>query len=71
MCTLVLITPTFTAATTGFMSAVRACGCPIQTRFWLEWERTDFNPPRMNWVVAADGSGDRRMLMRWVPSAAL
>jgi hypothetical protein len=67
MCTLVLLAPCLTAATTEFMPAVR--GCPTQARFWLEWERTDFRPPRMNWVVAADGNGNRSMLMRWAPSA--
>ena len=65
MCTLVLLAPIVTAATTGLMPAVRpGFGWPRS-----EEARTDFRPPRMNWVVAADGNGDRRMRMRWAPSA--
>ena len=64
MCTLVLVAPNAMAATTGLMPAVRPC-CWA----WPTEARTDFRPPRMNWVVAADGNGNRRMLMRWAPSA--
>jgi len=65
MCTLVLVAPYATAATTELMPAVRPRFC------WprAEEARSDFRPPRMNWVVAADGNGNRRMLMRWTPSA--
>jgi hypothetical protein len=78
MCALVLVAPYATAATTEFIAgAPFKPGVPRPRAFrGLGWKpgfgssgnRTNFRPPRMNWVVAADGNENRTLRMRWIPA---
>jgi len=63
MCSIILIAPTITMATTQLMQKVRRDICYVQTA-----ERS-VRAPRMNWVVVTDEKQNRRMQMQWMPSA--
>jgi hypothetical protein len=65
MCSITLIAQDVTMATTQLMRAASYAVC------WTRPEeaRTEFRPPRMNWVVVTDENHNRRMQMRWAPPA--
>lgn len=63
MCTIALIAPIITMATTQLMleACRETCCVPVSER--------DVHAPRMNWVVVTDEDQNRRMRMHWAPSA--
>jgi hypothetical protein len=63
MCTITLIAPTITMATTQLMQEVRRETCRVQA------SERKICAPRMNWVVVTEDKQNRRMKMRWTPSA--
>jgi hypothetical protein len=63
MCTITLIAPTITMATTRLMLEACREACCLQAG-----ERNE-HAPRMNWVVVTDDKQNRRMQMQWTPSA--
>jgi hypothetical protein len=63
MCCMTLVAPGVTVATTQLMRTVCSDAC------WTREEvRTEFRPPRMNWVVVTDENQNRRMQMSWAAS---
>lgn len=66
MCCITFAGQEATMATTQLM---RAAGYEICWTRLEEEARTEFKPPRMNWVVVTDEHHNRRMQMRWEPSA--
>ena len=65
MCCITMVLNEATMATTQLMRAAS---------YELGWTRpeqarVEFRPPRKNWVVVTGKNNNRRMLMRWVPSA--
>jgi len=65
MCTITLVAPNLTMATTELTGA--ACRRVCWQR--RDEARTEIRPPRMSWVVVTDENHIRRMQIRWVPSA--
>jgi len=65
MCCITMIAQDLTMATKQLM---RAAACKV---CWPGHDsvRTEFRPPRMNWVVVTDENHNRRMKMCWAPSA--
>jgi len=65
MCCITLVAQEATMAT---MQLMRAAICEVCWGRQAE-ARTEFRPPRMNWVVVTDKDNKRRMQMLWEPSA--
>ena len=65
MCCITFVGQEATMATTQLMRAASYEIC------WTRPEevRSESKPPRMNWVVVTDEDQNRRMQMRWEPSA--
>jgi hypothetical protein len=65
MCCITFAGQEATMATTQLMRATSYEIC------WTRPEdaRTEFRPPRMNWVVVTDENQNCRMQMHWEPSA--
>ena len=61
MCCTTLIAQPATMATKRF---VRSAFCEI-CRPRPDEQKTEFRPPRMNWVVVTDENGNRQLRMRW------
>jgi len=65
MCCIALVGKEATMATTQLMRAVCYEVCWMRA----EQDRVAAKAPRMNWVVVTDKNQNRRMQMRWEPSA--
>ena len=63
MCSITLIGPTITMATTQLMQEVRSKTCRVEASV------RNVPAPRMNWVVVTDEDQNRRMQMQWTSSA--
>jgi hypothetical protein len=64
MCCITWMAPVITMATTQLMREARC-----ETRWVSTATLYGHDAPRMNWVVVTDENQNRRMRMRWTPSA--
>lgn len=63
MCSITLIAPAITMATTELMQELR------RESYSLAASERKVHAPRMNWVVVTDDNQNHRMRMQWTPSA--